>query len=146
MRQFYTSSTRFFLVRRNVIFERARFNQRNQLEGKTAEQYIMELYRMSEGCNYGSLTELEELIRDRLVVGIRDVKLSERLQLDSELTLEKSKRLVRQAEAVREQQQQLRAGEDNSSVDEIKPKHKDQTLAAEEDDSCVDEIKPKHKD
>ena len=59
------------------------------------------------------------------MVGIRDVKLSERLQLDSELTLEKSKRLVRQAEAVQEQQQQLRAGEDKSFVDEIKPKHKD---------------------
>ena len=134
----------FFQVRRNVIFERARFNRRNQLEGETAEQYIMELYRMSERCNYGSLTE--ELMRDSLVVGIRDIKLSERLQLDSELTLVKAKRMVRQAEAVQEQQQQLRVGNDNSCMDEIKPKHKDRTLAAEEDDSCVDEIKPKRKE
>ena len=106
-----------FQVRRNVIFERARFNRRNQLEGETAEQYIMELYRMSERCNYGRLTE--ELMRDRLVVGIRDVKLSEHLQLDSELTLEKAKRMVRQAEAAQEQQKQLRVGDDNSCVDEI---------------------------
>ena len=36
----------FFQVRRNVIFERARFNQ---LSG---EQYIMELYKLAESCNY----------------------------------------------------------------------------------------------
>ena len=59
----------FFQVHRNVIiFERARLNRRNQLEGETTEQYIMELYRMSERCNYGSLTD--ELMRDRLVVEI----------------------------------------------------------------------------
>ncbi len=33
----------FFQVRRNVIFERARFNQRNQLSGETMEQYIMDV-------------------------------------------------------------------------------------------------------
>ncbi len=33
----------FFQVRRIVIFERAQFNQRNQLSGETMEQYIMEL-------------------------------------------------------------------------------------------------------
>ena len=36
----------FFQVRRNVIFERARFNQ---LSG---EQYIMGLYKLAESCNY----------------------------------------------------------------------------------------------
>ena len=30
----------FFQVRHNVIFERARFNQRNQQPGETAEDYI----------------------------------------------------------------------------------------------------------
>ena len=38
----------FFKVRKNVIFERARFNRRNQLEGESAEQYIMELYKLAE--------------------------------------------------------------------------------------------------
>ncbi len=48
------------------------------------------------------------MIRDRLVVGIRDGALSERLQMDAELTLERAKKSVRQREAVREQQQLLR--------------------------------------
>ena len=43
----------FFKVRHNVIFERARFNKRNQLPGESVEQYIMELYQLVENCNYG---------------------------------------------------------------------------------------------
>jgi len=44
------------------------------------------------------------MIRDRLVVGIGDILLSERLQTDAALTLEKAKTVIRQREAVQEQQ------------------------------------------
>ena len=96
----------FFKVRRNVIYERARFNKRNQLAGESAEKYIMELYSLVENCDYGTLTS--EMIRDRLVIGIRDEALSEKLQLDAGLTLEKAKKLICQREAVHEQQQVLK--------------------------------------
>ncbi len=92
----------FFKVRRNVIFERARFNRRSQHDGETAEQYILELYRLAENCEYDALKE--EMIRDRLVVGIQDASLSQQLQLDAALTLDKAKTKVRQREAVGEQQ------------------------------------------
>ena len=65
----------FFQVRKNVIFERAQFNRRSQLPDETSEQYITALYHLVENCAYGDLTE--EMIRDRLVVGIRDKPLSE---------------------------------------------------------------------
>ena len=52
-------------------------------------------------CNYGNLKD--ELLRDRLVVGIRDQELSKKLQLDPDLTLEKTKKTIRQKEAVKEQ-------------------------------------------
>ena len=77
----------FFKVRHNVIFERAHFNRRNQHPGETAEDYITALRQLAQGCEYGKMTK--ELIRDRLVVGIRDESLSERLQIESNLTLEK---------------------------------------------------------
>ena len=66
----------------------------------------MELYRLAESCDYGDLKD--EMIRDRLVVGIRDVVLSRQLQLDPDLTLEKAKKMVRQQEAVHDQQQVLK--------------------------------------
>ena len=79
----------FFKVRKNVIYERARFNRRNQRQGETAEQYIMALYELVENCEYGTMKD--EMIRDRLVVGIQDDALSQKLQMDSSLTLETAK-------------------------------------------------------
>ena len=113
----------YFKVRKNVIFERARFNRRNQLKGEPAEQYITELYRLVETCEYGNLTP--EMIRDRLVIGIQDSRLSERLQMDPELTLEKAKKLIRQSEAVHEHQvilQQTGNAEKSATVEQIRHK------------------------
>ena len=47
------------------------------------------------------------MICDRLVVGIRDRTLSEKLQLDAGLTLESAKKKIRQQEAVRDQRRDL---------------------------------------
>ena len=69
-----------------MIFERARFNRWIQQEGESAEQYIAALYNLAESCEYGTMKS--ELIRDRLVVGIRDIALSECLQADEKLMQE----------------------------------------------------------
>ena len=109
----------FFQVCRNVIFERARFNSRRQQEGETVEQYIMELYRLADNCNY---QEIKEMIRDRLVVRIRDKALSQQLHMDSKLTLEKAETKARQCEAVGEQQRALQGASalgDSTSLEEI---------------------------
>ena len=95
-----------FKVRKNVIYERARFNRRDQKEGESAEEYITALYGLIETCEYGALKE--EMLRDRLIVGIRDTALSERLQLNAELTLDKTKKAIRQKEAVKEPGQELK--------------------------------------
>lgn len=95
----------FFKVRRNIIYERARFNHRCQQPGESAEQYITALYNLVDSCEYGRLKE--ELLRDRIVVGIADEALSERLQLIADLTLEDAKTRIRQKEAVQSQQKQL---------------------------------------
>lgn len=64
------------------------------------------LYSLTEHCKYGPLHD--ELIRDRLVVGLNDLRLSERMQLVKDLTLEKSIDMARQTEAVKQQQSNLR--------------------------------------
>ena len=58
----------YFSVRGNLIFERAQFNSRTQAEGESVEQYVVALHSLARNCAYGQLTE--ELIRDRLVIGI----------------------------------------------------------------------------
>ena len=64
---------------------------------------------LADHCQFGTLRE--ELIRDRIVVGIQDAKLSESLQLDPELTLAKAMTKVRQSAAVKKQQPTLRGAE-----------------------------------
>lgn len=49
------------------------------------------------------------MIRDRIVVGIRNSALSLKLQMDAELTLEKAVRAARETEAVKKQQPLLRS-------------------------------------
>ena len=65
-------------------------------------------------CEYNALKE--EMIRDRLVVGIQDTSLSQQLQLDADLTLDKAKTKVRQREAVAEQQKVLKG---HSTLEEV---------------------------
>lgn len=73
-------------MRKNITFERARFNRRNQSDGESIEQYIVALYTLVEDCQHGDFKE--EMIRDRLVVGIKDEALSAKLQMNPNLTLE----------------------------------------------------------
>ena len=74
-----------FVQRRNVIFERAKFNMRRHEEGESVDTFITSLYELAEHCGYGDLHN--EIIRDRIVVGIRNSALSEKLQQDYKLTL-----------------------------------------------------------
>ena len=96
----------YFQGKINIIYERAKFNLRTQQEGERASEYIEIVTKLSKSCNYGRLAD--ELVRDRLVVGIRDQKLSEQLQLDDKLDLQKAVDKITQSEMIREQTKDLR--------------------------------------
>ena len=78
----------YSVKKHNVIFKRAKFNMKSQMEGECIDSFVTALHGLAEHCNSRDLKE--ELIRDRLVVGLRDAALSEKLQMDPELTLEKA--------------------------------------------------------
>lgn len=95
----------YFIPRRNIIYERAKFNTRTQQEGESVEDFVTALHTLSTTCNYGDLRE--DLIRDRLVVGLQDHKVSRALQLDPDLNLQKALLVARQHETVNQQQEEL---------------------------------------
>ena len=105
-----------FVCKINIIFERAKFNSRRQEEDESADSFITTLYILAETCAYGPIRE--ELIRDRIVVGLRDSKLSYRLQMDSELTLAKAVDMARQSEIVIKQQPLLRSNFQTEEAEE----------------------------
>ena len=109
-----------FVKRRNTIFERVKFNQRRQEEGESVDSFITSLYCLAEHCGYGALHN--EMIRDRIVVGLQDAALSEKLQMDKDLTLDKAVASARQREAVKKQQAVVRGEDGHPHVDTVRAK------------------------
>lgn len=68
-----------FFVVKNIVYERAQFNMRKQEANETVDAFVTALFALAEHCNYGTLHD--ELIRDRIVVGLADTRLSERMQI-----------------------------------------------------------------
>ncbi|UYV72662.1 K02A2.6-like [Cordylochernes scorpioides] len=102
-----------FIGKRNMVYEQALFGLRSQRPEETIEEFVTVLHRISEHCEYANLRE--ELIRDRLLLGVKDRKLSEKLMLNENLTLAKAVEIARQWEAVMREQQDLNPS--NSQVD-----------------------------
>ena len=85
----------YFEPVKNVIYERAKFNTMRQGE-KSIHQFIVELQNQADQCDYGTMKS--DLIRDRIVVGVKDKKLREYLMdiddLDLNKCIQKSKQWV----------------------------------------------------
>ena len=62
--------------------------------------FIENLYELAETCQFGTLKE--ELIRDRIAVGIRNATLSQKLMQDDTLTLDKAVKQAKSSELVKE--------------------------------------------
>ena len=66
------------------------------------------------------------MIRDRIVVGLNDLALSEKLQMDSELTLSKATEAAREREAIKQQQKILRKKfQEETRIDIVSQKSSD---------------------
>ena len=61
---------RYFIIKRNFIFECAKFNLRVQKENEPVDTFTTDLFTLAQHCNYGNLHD--EMVRDRIVVGLKD--------------------------------------------------------------------------
>ena len=67
------------------MYNRAKFNKAKQSKSEPVDSIITSPFTLAEHCLYGELRN--KLIQGRHVVGLLDSELSEKLQLDSNLTL-----------------------------------------------------------
>ena len=96
--------------RKNTVFERYRFWEYKQQEGETIDQFITELKTRAKSCEFGD--QHDSMIRDRIVFGVSDTRLKERLLRESsDLTLEKAASLCRAAEVSENQLKELYSSE-----------------------------------
>ncbi|GBL65032.1 Transposon Ty3-I Gag-Pol polyprotein, partial [Araneus ventricosus] len=103
--------------RQNVVFERYKFFSCVQQEGQAIECYVTQLKTLASTCEFKE--QENGLIRDRIVLGIRDSGLKERLLRESGLGLEKAIEIVRAAETSREQLRSMKE-ETAATVNSVK--------------------------
>lgn len=93
----------FCVGNKNEIYERYLFNKRDQAVGESIDTYVASLRSLSKACNYGALAD--NLIRDRMVVGILDKGIRKKLLQESKLTLQSCIDICRANECTKQQLQ-----------------------------------------
>ena len=111
----------YFQPRSNVIFERTRLFKRTQKPGESAESFITAVYDLAENCGYDEIDK-EENIRDRIVSGLLNEKVSKELQMKRDLTLPQAIETIRHYEMVETQMKQLKLN-DSAEVNEARGSH-----------------------
>ena len=101
---------RHFRPTPNVIFERFKFHNRERREGESITVYVAELRKLSEYCNFGEA--LEDMIRDRLVCGVKNESIQRRLLSERDLTHKKAVEIAVALEASAKQVKDLGAKND----------------------------------
>ena len=95
----------YFSPRTNLPYTRFKFFTYNQTNGQTIDEYVTELKTRSRHCEFGTLKET--LIRDRIVAGIQDAKVRERLLRGTDLSLDKAISICRAGEASKKQVEEM---------------------------------------
>ncbi|KAF8784437.1 hypothetical protein HNY73_010114 [Argiope bruennichi] len=72
--------------------ERFRFYKRKQFEGESIANYCAELQKLSIHCNFGN--NLSTILRDKLVMGLKNENIQKKLLAEDKLTYEKAKSIA----------------------------------------------------
>ena len=94
--------------RKNTVFERYRFWCRNQGTGENVDSWIKDLKTKAGNCEFGDQKDL--MIRDKLVFGVSDERVKERLLRESDLTLKKAVDVIHATETTRQQIREMSSG------------------------------------
>ena len=87
---------------KNVPFERYKFYSRMQESGESYDHYQTALRQLVERCEFESIIP-NQILRDKLVFGIRDSKVRERLLHEKNLSLEETDEICRSHETMVQQ-------------------------------------------
>ena len=80
----------------SVTVQRFNFNSRSQKDGETIAQFVADLRRLSEHCTFQD--KLDDMLRNRLVCGIKDSQVQRRLLSETDRTFKKAFELAQASE------------------------------------------------
>ena len=104
-----------FKPKRNVVYERYVFNMCSQNAEETVDEFVNRIRKLASSCQFGTLTE--ELIRNKLVLGISDQSKKLRLLKEEDLTLNKAVNICRSSEIANIQLKSMKAS--SKEVEEV---------------------------
>jgi hypothetical protein len=112
----------YFEPVKNVIYERLVFNQMVQDSSESIHAFVVRLQTQSENCEYGVMKP--ELVRDRIVVGVRDSELRKYLidteNLTLELCIQKAKQFIsHQSQAEKMGENKASNKEESNNIDTL---------------------------
>ena len=114
----------YFIGETNEIYEAYVFNQKVQEVGESFDSFLTTLRSLAKTCNFGSM--LDRMIRDRVVVGIRDNATRKKLLAENKLTLNKCIDICRASETTSKQLKEMTQTEEVSAITTGNPKFENQ--------------------
>ena len=111
-----------FIGASNETYERYLFNKRVQDSDETVDSYVTALRNLAQSCNFCKCLH-DSLIRDQIVIGIRDNATRKRLLQERQLTLSKAIDTCRGAEATASQLKTI-GGQQEAPVHKVKTRPK----------------------
>ena len=90
-----------------IIAERFKFHRRGQGVNESVVQYVAELCKLSEKCDFGEY--LEQALRGRLVCGLVNEKVQQRLLSESKLSLKKAFEIAQGTETAQKETYKMRS-------------------------------------
>lgn len=106
----------------NETYERYRFNKRTQDVGERFDVYLGEIRRMAKNCHFEGVAD--SMLRDRIVVGIRDDATRRKLLQVRDLTLNTAIDICKASEAASRQLKAMSTPEDVQPLQTTKPPYR----------------------
>ena len=100
---------------RNVVYERYQFWKRDQKELESVDTWQATLRKMAATCEFE--TQEESMLRDKIVFGVRDIAVKERLLRENGLSLKRALDLCRAAESSKQRIRVMTEADSSGNVD-----------------------------
>uniref|UniRef100_A0A6P7GMJ4 Uncharacterized protein LOC114344216 n=1 Tax=Diabrotica virgifera virgifera TaxID=50390 RepID=A0A6P7GMJ4_DIAVI len=110
-----------FVPQSNLSVESHKFNRREQEPGESFDSFLGDLRRLASGCDFGALKD--RLVKDRIVIGIRDKKTKDRLLRETNLSLAKTIEICKAAEQTEEYVRQLMDKTNTLEVSDVRKRN-----------------------
>ena len=102
---------KYFIGEINETYERYLINKREQESGESFDAYLSNLRSLAKTCNFGELRD--NLIRDRIVIGIWDNSIRKKLLAEGKITLDKCINISRANKTTAQQLKEIRRKRNN---------------------------------